>query len=49
MRTLNDYFIPFKITDVSTAGQVYVPVPDAGRSSKSSPLLTALSVQPTLS
>ena len=39
MRTLNDYFIPFKITDVSTAGQVYVPVPDAGKIVK---VITAL-------
>jgi hypothetical protein len=31
MRTLNDYFIPFYIADVSTAGQVYCPVPDAGK------------------
>ena len=39
MRTLNDYFIPFKITDVSTAGQVYVPVPDGGKIIK---VITAL-------
>jgi hypothetical protein len=39
MRTLNDYFITFKITDVSTAGQVYVPVPDDGRIIK---VITAL-------
>jgi len=31
MRTLNDYFIPFQINDVSTAGQVYIPVPDGGK------------------
>ena len=31
MRTLNDYFIPFQINDVSTAGQVYIPVPDSGK------------------
>jgi hypothetical protein len=31
MRTLNDYFLTAKIEDVSTAGQVYVPVPDDGR------------------
>jgi len=39
MRTLNDYFINFKIEDVSTAGQVYVPVPDDGKIIK---VLTAL-------
>lgn len=39
MRTLNDYFIPFKIEDVSTAGQVYVPVPDGGKIVK---VITAL-------
>lgn len=31
MRTLNDYFIYTSIADVSTAGQVYVAVPDSGR------------------
>lgn len=31
MRTLNDYFITAKIEDVSTAGQIYVPVPDGGK------------------
>ena len=31
MRTLNDYFIQAKIEDVSTAGQIYIPVPDGGR------------------
>lgn len=31
MRTLNDYFIYTSITDVSTAGQVYVAVPDSGK------------------
>lgn len=31
MRTLNDYFLTTKIEDVSTAGQVYVAVPDDGK------------------
>lgn len=31
MRTLNDYFLSAEIADVSTAGQVYIPVPDGGR------------------
>lgn len=31
MRTLNDYFLFGEIADVSTAGQIYIPVPDAGR------------------
>ena len=31
MRTLNDYFVYGKIVDVSTAGQIYIPVPDGGR------------------
>ena len=31
MRTLNDYFIYGKIEDVSTAGQIYIPVPDDGK------------------
>ena len=31
MRTLNDYFITAKITDISTAGSTFVPVPDDGR------------------
>ena len=39
MRTLLDYFLPFKIVDVSTAGQVYIPVPDAGEVIK---IITAL-------
>lgn len=30
MRTLNDYFITAQIADVSTAGQIYVAVPDGG-------------------
>lgn len=39
MRTLNDYFITAKIEDISTAGQVYVPVPDGGKVIK---VITAL-------
>ena len=31
MRTLNDYFLTAHIADVSTAGQVYVAVPDGGK------------------
>jgi hypothetical protein len=31
MRTLNDYFLTVKMSDVSTAGSVYVAVPDGGR------------------
>lgn len=31
MRTLNDYFLTGEIVDVSTAGQIYIPVPDGGR------------------
>lgn len=31
MRTLNDYFLQATIADLSTAGSVYVPVPDGGR------------------
>ena len=31
MRTLNDYFLTSKITDISTAGSTFVPVPDGGR------------------
>lgn len=31
MRTLNEYMIYTSITDVSTAGQVYVAVPDGGK------------------
>ena len=31
MRTLNDYFIQAKIVDVSTVGQIYIPVPDDGK------------------
>lgn len=30
MRTLNDYFLYGEIADISTAGQIYIPVPDAG-------------------
>lgn len=39
MRTLNDYFITAKIVDVSTAGQIYIPVPDDGHIIK---VITAL-------
>ncbi len=31
MRTLNDIFLTAEITDVSTAGQVYIAAPDNGR------------------
>ncbi len=31
MRTLNDYMIYTSLADVSTAGQVYVAVPDSGK------------------
>ena len=31
MRTLNDYFLTSKITDISTAWSTFVPVPDDGR------------------
>ena len=31
MRTLNDYFLTVKMTDISTASSVYVAVPDAGK------------------
>ncbi len=31
MRTLNDYFISGRVTDISTAGSTYVAVPDGGR------------------
>jgi len=31
MRTLNDYFITAKITDISTAGSTFVAVPDGGK------------------
>ena len=30
MRTLNDYFLTAKITDISTAGSTFVAVPDGG-------------------
>jgi len=30
MRTLNDYFLTAKITDISSAGSTFVPVPDGG-------------------
>ena len=39
MRTLNDIFIYGKIVDVSTAGQIYIPVPDNGKVIK---IMTAL-------
>jgi len=29
MRTLNDYFLTAKVTDISTAGSTFVAVPDA--------------------
>jgi len=31
MRTLNDYFLTAEIDDVSTSGQIYIPVPDDGK------------------
>ena len=31
MRTLNDYFISGRISDISTAGSTFVAVPDGGR------------------
>ena len=31
MRTLNDYFLTSKITNISSAGSTFVPVPDGGR------------------
>jgi hypothetical protein len=31
MRTLNDYFISGRITDISTAGSTFVVVPDGGK------------------
>ena len=31
MRTLNDYFITVRMNDVSTAGTVYVAIPDGGK------------------
>ena len=39
MRTLNDYFITAKITDISTASSTFVPIPDGGKVIK---ILTAL-------
>jgi hypothetical protein len=30
MRTLNDYFLTAKVTDISTAGSTFVAVPDVG-------------------
>lgn len=29
-RPLNDYFLTGEIADISTAGQIYIPVPDGG-------------------
>ena len=31
MRTLNDYFLTAKITDISTAGSTFVAIPDGGK------------------
>tara|TARA_B100000214_G_C23931932_1_gene611176 strand:- start:592 stop:939 length:348 start_codon:yes stop_codon:yes gene_type:complete len=31
MRTLNDYFLTVRMNDVSTAGSVYVAIPDGGK------------------
>lgn len=31
MRTLNEYFLYGSIADISTADQIYIPVPDGGR------------------
>ena len=31
MRTLNDYFLTSKITNISASGSTFVPVPDGGR------------------
>jgi hypothetical protein len=31
MRTLNDYFLTAKITNISTAGSTFVAVPDGGK------------------
>jgi hypothetical protein len=31
MRTLNDYFLTTKVTDISTAGSTFVAVPDGGK------------------
>lgn len=31
MRTLNDYFLTAKVTNISTAGSTFVAVPDGGR------------------
>ena len=30
MRTLNDYFLTAKVTDISTAGSTFVAIPDGG-------------------
>ena len=39
MRTLNDYFITGRVSDISTAGSTFVAVPDGGRIIK---IITAL-------
>jgi hypothetical protein len=39
MRTLNDYFLTVKLSDVSTAGSAYVVAPDAGKIIKISSVL----------
>lgn len=39
MRTLNDYFLYAHLADVSTAGQIFVAVPDGGKLIK---VITAL-------
>lgn len=31
MRTLNDYFLYGEIADISTASQIYIPIPDGGK------------------
>ena len=31
MRTLNDYFLTAKITNISASGSTFVPVPDGGK------------------
>ena len=31
MRTLNDYFLTSKITNISASGSTFVPVPDGGK------------------
>ena len=39
MRTLNDYFLTSKITNISASGSTFVPVPDGGKVIK---IITAL-------